>query len=104
MSETTIFSSGLSATELEVLIALDELFMCASVNKIRAGYSSAVLVEGIYRACDELVRRGLAERNGASLGYRALWRRAAGAEPFLGTSNGHQRSPRTRTACLARKP
>lgn len=98
MSETKTVTSGLSTSELEVLAALDEHFMCASVIKIRAGYSSSVLVEGIYRACDELVRRGLAEWNGCCLGYRARWRLAAGAEKIAAATNGHRRSPRPRTA------
>lgn len=87
MTEAKNLTSGLSTSELEVLAALDEHFMCASVIKIRAGYSSAVLVEGIYRACDELVRRGLAEWNGCCLGYRARWRLAAGAEPVPASTN-----------------
>jgi hypothetical protein len=48
MSETPLLTSGLSTSELEVLAALDEHFMCASVIKIRAGYSSSVLVEGTW--------------------------------------------------------
>ncbi|KQT52026.1 hypothetical protein ASG52_25630 [Methylobacterium sp. Leaf456] len=98
MSETKSPASELSTSELEVLAALDEHFMCASVIKIRAGYSSAVLVEGIYRACDELVHRGLAEWNGCCLGYRARWRLAGGAKPIAAATDGHRRSPRPRTA------
>lgn len=89
ISETSLLTSGLSKSEVKVLAALDEHFMCASVIKIRAGFSSAALVEGVYRACDELVRRGLAERNGPYQGYRARWRRAFSAEPFL--TNLHER-------------
>ena len=65
----------LSKEDRKILSALTDEYICASVIKIRAGYTSDMRSDLVTQACRKLERHGLAERIGSGARSTNRWRR-----------------------------